>query len=283
MPIRLALITVLVALQSVCCSHRMAAPADNTGTEDANTEAASASASAREEFRPFSFAVAADPHLRQGADKLDPVAEKIKALPPERRPAFLLICGDLGAEELPQAVKAFDIPVHVTPGNAESVEDRAFLRKAFADDFKGKDFYSFEHNGCRFISLCTAVVGDHVGHLSSEDITPPTGQSAWFEKELAVPAAHTFVFGHIPPHPKAKDAYMYLGQNDARFVNSMIQSHRPTALFFGHQHHRRRFTIGDSEVFVIRSCSHNNKDEPAGFLLVHVQTDGIATEFVEIR
>ena len=283
MPIRLTLMTVLVMLQGVSCSHRTVAPADSTGTEDANAQAVSASASVREEFRPFSFAVAADPHLRQGADKLDPVAEQIKALPPERKPQFLLICGDLGAEHLPQAVKAFDIPVHVTPGNAESVEDRALLRTTFADDFKGKDFYSFEHNGCRFISLCTAVANDHVGHLSSEDITPHTGQSAWFEKELAVPSTHTFVFGHIPPHPKAKDAYMYVGQNDSRFMNNMIRRFRPTALFFGHQHHRRRFTIGDSEVFVVRSCSHNMKDEPAGFLLVHVQTDGIATEFIKIR
>ena len=156
------------------------------------------------------------------------------------------------------------------------------IREMFPDDFQGRDFYSFEHKGCKFISLCTASCGDHVGHLSSEDITPETGQCAWFEEQLAETATHTFVFGHIPPHPEGLDLNMFLGQNDSRFVVELVRKFRPAALFFGHQHRRRRFTIGQSPVFVVRSCNWNSGSrEPTGFLTVRVQEGGISTEFVE--
>jgi len=249
-----------------------------------------ASVSAAEPLEPFSFAVIADPHLSEdnrqyaatGLEKFARVAEKIKALPTEAAPDFVLICGDLHVHRLAEALALLPVPAHVTPGNHESRKSRQQLREMFPDDFQGKDFYSFTHRGCKFISLCTASCGDHVGHLSSEDISPKTGQCAWLEKELAETTAHTFVFGHIPPHPEGKDLNMFLGQNDSRFVVELVRKFRPAALFFGHQHRRRRFTIGESPVFVVRSCNWNGGfREPTGFLMVRVQKGSISTEIVE--
>ena len=249
-----------------------------------------ATLSAAEPFEPFSFAVIADPHLTEdnrqypatGLEKFARVADKIKGMPRASAPDFALICGDLHVSHLTRALAMLPVPAHVTPGNHEGREERQQLREMFPDDFQGKDFYSFEHKGCRFISLCTAACGDHVGHLSSEDITPATGQCAWFEKELAESATHTFVFGHIPPHPEGEDLNMYLGPNDSRFVVELVRRLRPAALFFGHHHRRQRFTIGDSPVFVVRSCNWNSGPrETPGFLTVRVQEDGISTEFVE--
>lgn len=249
-----------------------------------------AALSAAEPFEPFSFAVVADPHLSEdnrqyaatGLEKFARVAEKIKAMPVAGAPDFALICGDLHVHRLAEALAMLSVPAHVTPGNHESRKARQQLREMLPDDFQGKDFYSFKHKGCKFISLCSATCGDHVGHLSSEDITPKTGQCAWLEKELAEAATHTFVFSHIPPHPEGKDMNMFLGQNDSRFMVGLIREFRPTALFFGHQHRRRRFTIGESPVFVLRSCNWNGGfREPTGFVMVRVQRDGISTEFVE--
>ena len=238
----------------------------------------------------FSFAVVADPHLSEndhqnpgtGLAKFGLVSSKIDAMPEDRRPDFALICGDLHVHKLEAALSTLPIPAHVTPGNHESRKARAQLRKMLPKDFQGRDFYSFMHKGAKFISLCTAIPGDHVGHVSSEGITPKTGQCEWLEKELADDAARTFVFGHIPPHPEGKDVNMFLGQNDSRFMIGLIEKHQPTALFFGHQHRRRRFSIGKSQVFVVRSANWNGGGrEPTGFLMVRVLEAGIDVEFVE--
>lgn len=242
-----------------------------------------------EESPLFSFAVVADPHLSEndrftpgtGIEKFQRVVAKIHAMPEAKRPDFMLICGDLHVHKLQEALKPLTIPVHVTPGNHESRKAREQLRKMFSDDFKGKDFYSFKHKGCKIISLCTAIPSDHVGHLSSEGITPKTGQCAWSEKELAEPTKHTLVFGHIPPHPQGKDMNMYLGQNDSRYMVDLIKRARPTALFFGHQHRRNRFTIGQSPVYVLRSANWNGGQQPTGFMMVRVREAGITTEFLE--
>jgi len=235
----------------------------------------------------YSFAVVADPHLSEndrfcpgaGVEKFGRVCAKIDAM--AKRPDFMLICGDLHVHKLKEALSKASVPVHVTPGNHESRKARATLREMFPADFKGKDFYTFKHKGCKVISLCTAIPGDHVGHLSSEGITPKTGQCAWLEAELAEPAMHTFVFGHIPPHPEGKDVNSFLGQNDSRYMVDLIEKRQPTALFFGHQHRRRRFTIGKSEVFVLRSANWNIGRQPIGFLMVHVRKAGITTEFID--
>jgi len=239
----------------------------------------------------FTFAVVADPHLREddrqcectGVENFAKVVRKIKALPKDRSPDFMLICGDLHVEKMQEALADLTIPAHVVAGNHESRKHRAQLREMFPGDFQGKDFYSFRHKDCKFIGLCDAIRGDHVGHMSSEDITPKVGQCEWLERELADgDSRHTFLFGHIPPHPEGKDLNMYLGRNDSRYMLDIVGKRRPTALFFGHQHRSLTFDIGRSKCFVVPSSNWNMGFRvPIGFLHVKVLPDRIDTDFIE--
>jgi hypothetical protein len=205
------------------------------------------------------------------------------ALPESRRPDFILILGDLHLWGAGDALDRVPFPLHVIAGNHEMGERKAELRARFPVDFQidgdPSDYYSFVHKGARFIGVCNAGSGgDHVGQLSSSDFGP-RGQCEWLESELRRPEATKFVFAHVPPEPDGRDANMYMGRNDSRFFNGLVAQTQPTGLFFGHLHRpTRRYRIGESTVFVVRSCAWNFGGAPLGFLLVETENERIEVE-----
>ena len=239
----------------------------------------------------FTFAVSTDPHLAQtrpghpsGIESFKTMLEKIKALP--RKPDFHLSTGDLVLAEkgrwLAEAQRV--CPVHVVPGNKEGAESRKICRKLFPKDSKSADFYSFTHKKCLFIGLANAIPDEHYGHFSSERMNGKR-QVEWVEKQFAKHAKrtkHSFVFGHIPPHPQTKDSNMFIGINDQKWFRQVVLQNKPTAMFFGHLHHRLRFNIGKTPVYVVRSSNWNFNNEPNGMLLVSVYQRGIRTSFLPI-
>ena len=240
----------------------------------------------------FSFAVLSDPHLSEKAsweaaslgthvERFLRCFEAMATLTGLEKPDFALICGDIHPAELQKCLERVALPLHVVAGNHEGTPQRQVLREMFKDDFKvaGKpaDYYSFVHKGVRFVALCDAGGGDHVGHLCSEYITPP-GQCEWLEGELAAPEAAKIVFAHIPPEPTGADRTMCLARNDARYLKDVLARTPAAALFFGHQHlPTREFDFGGSRCFVLRSCAWNFKGAPLGFLLVTVNGTTLTT------
>ena len=235
----------------------------------------------------YSFLAVADPHLGEnrggltGVEKFQLVIEKAATLSPQ--PDFMLLLGDVHPGSLEPMLGDIGLPIHAIAGNHETTEARQQLREMFPDDFHGKDFYSFEHKDSLFIGLCDALVGDHVGHFDSEDITPPVGQCEWLQQQLAasVDYRHTFVFGHIPPEPQNNPSEMCLGQNDSRYLHEIVKQYQPTALFFGHLHRRVWFSIDSVPVYGVRSCNWNFGGEPIGFLQVSVFPQRLEIYFIE--
>lgn len=240
-------------------------------------------------WEPFSFVVIADPQARrdnQNPMDLQPVAESIEEL--SEQPDHIIVVGDIkeGSREFLSPLLDTDIPVHVVMGNWENREERKTLRNLFPDDFGNRDFYSFQHNDCLFVSLCDTIPGDHVGHLQSELIAGSQDgqQYRWLREKLgqADRFTHRFVFGHIPPRRDGGTGGAYLNLQDARFLRGLVTEHKPTALFFGHLHHRVRFTIGQSPVYVMNAVSWNSDGRPPQFLQVKVQKDNIAVNEVQV-
>lgn len=245
----------------------------------------------------FSFVIDADPHTgidrdgeRTGKDKFRAVLDKVQKLSPE--PDFMLILGDVHGESLKEvlAETGFSMPIHVVFGNADDKSSREVLRKMFPEDFAEADYYSFTHKNCKFIGLCDAIPGDHVGHLSSE-FYRGLRQCGWLEAQLAEGAescGHTFAFAHVPPHPRCEEANYYLALGDQRFLRELVLRHRPTALFFGHLHRLERFTIGRTGVFSLHGSNWTNTlvpppYDPIGFNVARVYEDGVKLEFVPIE
>jgi predicted phosphodiesterase len=244
----------------------------------------------------FSFVIDADPHTGidrdgelTGRDKFRAVLAKVEQLSP--KPDFMLILGDVHGEDLKDVLTetGFKLPIHVVFGNADDSSSRATLRKMFPYDFAETDYYSFTHKNCKFIGICDAIPGDHVGHLSSE-FYRGLEQCSWLEGQLAEgrkSCDHTFAFAHIPLHPDGKEANYYLAVNDQRFLKELVLRHEPTALFFGHLHRLEEFTIGKTDVLSVHGSNWTNTlvpppHDPIGFNVARVYKDGIKLEFVPI-
>lgn len=245
----------------------------------------------------FSFVIESDPHIgidrdgeRTGRDKFRTVLQKVGRLSP--KPDFMLILGDVHGEALKEVLTAtgFQIPIHVVFGNADDKSSRKILREMFPGDFAENDYYSFAHKGCKFIGICDAIPGDHVGHLSSE-FYRGLQQCSWLEGQLAEGRNsfdQTFAFAHIPLHPQGKEANYYLAVNDQRFLEELVLKHEPRAMFFGHLHRLERFALGRTEVFSVHGSNWTNTlvpppYDPIGFNVARVYEDGVKLEFIPIE
>ena len=241
----------------------------------------------------FCFCVMADPHCADGPtpglerfgtglDRFLLAVRALDKLDAAEKPDFMLLLGDIHPATLKDRLGEIVLPIHATPGNHESdKEKRKLLRSLFPNDFhaggEASDYYSFVHKGVRFVSMCDAGAGgDHVGHFCSE-LTEPSGQCEWIERELAAPEARKIVFAHIPLERNGEDVNMFMSRNDSRWFKDVVQRTQPTAAFFGHLHHAtEEYKVGETRVFQVRSCSWNFNRVAPGFLHVRVTSEGLA-------
>ncbi|MHC4540355.1 MAG: metallophosphoesterase family protein, partial [Planctomycetota bacterium] len=209
-----------------------------------------------------------------GRGKFRTVVHKVQQL--SVQPDFMLILGDVHGGPVKEVLAEtnFHLPIHVVFGNADDGASRRALRAMF----DGK-----------FIGICNAVPGDHVGHLNSE-FYRGLRQCSWLEGQLAEGGKlhdHTFAFAHIPLHPRCEEANYYLAINDQKFLRRLILEHQPTALFFGHLHRLETFTIGRTGIFSVHGSNWTNTlvpppHDPIGFNVAHVYEHGVTLEFVPI-
>jgi hypothetical protein len=171
---------------------------------------------ARDEAGVFTFLHASDPH----ADAASlPRLARVRAIVEARRPAFVLMTGDLvrdalrvgeaeaaGYYALYQAeIARFPVPVWNVPGNHENFGIERHLSKVSAThplygkgmyrSRLGPNYYSFTYGGLHYVGLDTVDVADrwYYGHVDDT-------QLAWLKADLAaIPAAMPVVtFNHIP-------------------------------------------------------------------------------------
>jgi predicted phosphodiesterase len=249
---------------------------------------------AADELPLFTFVVDADPHTSidrdgelTGRDKFRRLLDKVQSLP--TRPDFMLILGDVHGEPLREILRDvdFDLPIHLVFGNSDDKPGRKILRDLYPGDFAEADYYAFTHKQCKFIGLCNAIPGDHVGHLSSE-FYRGMDQCSWLEAQLAEGqdrCTHSFVFGHVPLPPQVKEANYYLAVNDQRFLRQLALKYEPTALLFGHLHRLETFSVGKTRVVSVHGSNWTNTlvpppYDPIGFNLVHVFKNRFTVEFI---
>jgi 3',5'-cyclic AMP phosphodiesterase CpdA len=175
----------------------------------------------------FTFLHVSDPHTSPAnLARL----ERVRQIAVERKPAFVLITGDLIADALrageadarsqfelyKKTIDTFPMPVRSALGNHDifgierdaskvSADHPLYGKKMFRH-YLGPDYYSFDHGKVHFVVLDTVDVDDtkYYGHVDAE-------QLAWIERDLAwVPAGTTIVaVTHIPLITGALSAWGY--------------------------------------------------------------------------
>lgn len=164
----------------------------------------------------FTFIHASDPHVSpQSVARL----QRVGAIVGERKPAFVLVSGDLVRDALrvgePEATGyyelykkttgAFGVPVWSVPGNHEifGIERHLSLvsaahplyGKGMYRSHLGPNYYSFTYGGVHFVGLDSVDIEDlwYYGHIDKTQV-------AWLAADLArIPAGMPVVtFNHIP-------------------------------------------------------------------------------------
>jgi len=164
----------------------------------------------------FTFLHASDTHLSPASL---PRLQMLRALVESRKPAFVILTGDLvrdalrvGEKEargyyelLASELAKFPVPVFAVPGNhdifgierAQSLvsRDHPMYGRALCRSYVGPEYYSFNWGGLHFVGLQSVDFEDtaYYGHIDA-------AQLAWVRRDLAqVPEATPIVtFNHIP-------------------------------------------------------------------------------------
>ena len=175
----------------------------------------------------FTFLHVSDPHTSSANIAR---LERVRQIAVERKPAFVLITGDLVADALrvgeaearsqfelyKKTIDTFPMPVRSVLGNHDifgierdaskvSADHPLYGKKMFQHYF-GPDYYSFDHGKVHFVVLDTVDVDDtkYYGHVGEE-------QLAWIESDLARVRADTTVVAvtHVPLITGALSAWGY--------------------------------------------------------------------------
>ncbi len=201
-----------------------------------------------------------------GADDPDPDVPDVDNIDPEidrfqwaiaeinrRRPAFVVVCGDLvnnidqpnQAEALHRIAAQLDpgIPIHWLPGNHDLAIDGGLptpdalseYRQTFRDDF-----YTFQHDDTLFLALNSETMHrpEHLPHEAPrqfEFIADSLSSRAAREADRIVAFTHTPLFLRDPDEPqRGTISDEYRGK-----LFDLFQEHDVEAVLSGHLHHNR--------------------------------------------
>ncbi|MHC4446059.1 MAG: metallophosphoesterase [Planctomycetota bacterium] len=207
------------------------------------------------------------------------------------KPVFVVICGDLiHKTHDPKQIAEFlrisnkldnNIPLYLVAGNhdVQRIPTGQSLR-LYRQHF-GKDWYSFNYNGCKFITINSAIIQE------PENVEDELQrQRAWLENELDFPPenkpTHTIVFQHHPyfvGHPNEKDSYANIPRRRRADYLDLLSDAGVTALFCGHLHKNKLTRFGTMELVATSAIGKPHGKDPSGFRIVKVYQDRIEHRF----
>jgi 3',5'-cyclic AMP phosphodiesterase CpdA len=228
----------------------------------------------------FSFAVIADTHVnpddgqssspwqtnRLANWRAHCVVAQLNALKPD----FVIHLGDMvhpvpsqaayaaAARRFHALFKDLQMPLYLVSGNHDMGDKPIAWTPAVAVNSRflsiyrahfGKDFYGFDHRGCRFIMINSQILNSG---LSDEH-----EQWMWLEKQLAT-EQRLFLFKHYPPflHDAGEsEHYDNIAEPARSRLLKLLRRHTVEALFCGHVHNFFYNRIGAADCYVVPAIS----------------------------
>lgn len=241
----------------------------------------------------FKFVQLCDPQLgfgeqgyEQDLKSLRQAVRQINAI----KPAFVIICGDLVHTPKPETFADFKkvvadlaMPCYCAAGNHDlghpaTTESLTLFRQAV-----GKDYYSFQHQGCTFVVVDTEFWK-----------TPVEGETAahdqWFAETLRQAKARSspvFVAGHHPLFLTAadeKEEYFNIPPDKRAEILRLAKENGVVAILSGHTHRLIENQYDGIQLLSGEGTSKHFDKRPFGFRIWQVDEAGKAThQFVELQ
>lgn len=217
------------------------------------------------------------------------------------QPGFALITGDLtqyGTTEdfalLAELLDAFDVPVHVLPGNhdvgnkpSSFTDDHVRTQRlALYEQWAGPRYYSFEYEGLHFSCLDSNVL--------NSGLPTEREQRHWLADDLA--AAHDarqrILVTHYPLFWDGLDEAVnensgyYTVEDPARHeLASLLREHTVSHYLAGHVHQLREAAHGPTRFITAPATSFSVAADESlvGYRLVEVGDDGLQCQFRQLR
>ncbi|MGA2863615.1 MAG: metallophosphoesterase [Verrucomicrobiota bacterium] len=227
--------------------------------------------------QPFSFVQMCDPQigLTDYAAELARFRRAVEQIN-QLRPDFVVICGDLveGASresfaDFNAAKAGLRVPCYCAPGNRDLGEAPTLQSLRFYRESIGRDYYSFEHQGCVFIIVDTQLWKAYVGEESEK-------QDAWLKQTLAAAARkgrRIFVVGHIPLFARTAEepnGHDNLPLEKRRELLALFERHGVQVLLAGHTHRTLVRDFDGIQMVTAETTSLNLDFHPFGFRLWHI-------------
>jgi 3',5'-cyclic AMP phosphodiesterase CpdA len=227
--------------------------------------------------QPFSFVQMCDPQIgftdyAAELARFRRAVEQINQL----RPDFVVICGDLVESASRKSFADFNavkaglrVPCYCAPGNRDLGEAPSLRSLRFYRESIGRDYYSFEHEGCAFIIVNTQLWKAYVGEESEK-------QEAWLKQTLAAAARkgrRIFVVGHIPLFAHAAEepnGHDNLPLEKRRELLSLFERYGVQVVLAGHTHRTLVRDFHGLQMVTGETTSLNFDFHPFGFRLWHI-------------
>lgn len=227
--------------------------------------------------KPFKFVHLCDPQLGFGGYEHDvktfkQAVKQVNAMKPD----FVVICGDL--VDIPDersfadfiTIKAeFTVPCYCAPGNHDAGSKPTQKSLQYYRKVVGKDYYSFEHEGCVFVIVNTELWKNPLEHESKK-------QDSWLETTLETAAkkgSRVFVIGHHPLFLKKADEnelYYNLPVAKRRELLTLFEKQGVVAVLGGHTHKLLVNEYKGIQLVNGETTSKNFDKRPFGFRLWHI-------------
>lgn len=228
----------------------------------------------------FRVALVSDTHVNEAEDfSTSPYPANAKANPRARYvfdqlnqsgAAFCIHLGDMinpvpelpsydsAAENFHKIASQLNMPLHLMPGNHDigdkpvtwmpagmvNGEHIALYHKHF-----GRDFFSFDHQGCHFIIINSPLI--------NSGIPAEAEQAKWLEADFeAHKGSRIFLFSHYPVYvsdPEEPESYDNIDEPGRGWLLGLIRHYKPEALFAAHVHNFWYDVIGETEYYVTPS------------------------------
>jgi predicted phosphodiesterase len=226
----------------------------------------------------FTFVQVCDPQLgitdyKEDICSLEQAVKQINLLGPE----FVLLCGDrvhtpndVSLSDFGQIVAALAVPTHAVAGNHDVTlaEPNDFLRQY--REGGGRDTYSFEKGGFRFVAINTCLLKNPVPGETERMLQRLRAELDGAAKAGDVP----ILVGHHPPffrEPNEEEQWQGLPPEPRRALLALFEPYHVCAYLSGHTHCFVEHRSGQTQIVSGEATSKNTDGRPLGFRLWHAE------------